>query len=189
MTQRDVFRPKNWESLDCIDDTKIAEIAGETARARIWSSPTLKVFNKAFATGDREEIRSRPDWRIMPPDCVRVTSRRASGIGGGKPASDEARRKRYVDVRNRLVKAIDDSGGKIIAGSDTPEWFFAYGWGFTGSWRRWWRQGSRRTRRWWPPPAIRRSSCSPRSGGRSSRASARISSCWTRTRWRTSGTR
>ena len=35
---------------------------------------------------------------------------------------------RYVDVRNRLVKAIADSGAKIMAGSDTPEWFFGYGW-------------------------------------------------------------
>ena len=41
----------------------------------------------------------------------------------------EARRRRYVDVRNRLVKAIADSGGKILAGSDTPEWLHAYGWG------------------------------------------------------------
>ena len=31
-------------------------------------------------------------------------------------------------MRNRLVKAIADSGGKIMAGSDTPEWFFGYGW-------------------------------------------------------------
>jgi len=35
---------------------------------------------------------------------------------------------RYVEVHNRLVKAIADSGGKIMAGSDTPEWFFGYGW-------------------------------------------------------------
>ena len=26
------------------------------------------------------------------------------------------------------MKAIADSGGKIMAGSDTPEWFFGYGW-------------------------------------------------------------
>lgn len=45
----------------------------------------------------------------------------------GQAASEE-RRMRYVEVRNRLVKAIADSGGKIMAGSDTPEWFFAYGW-------------------------------------------------------------
>jgi imidazolonepropionase-like amidohydrolase len=44
-----------------------------------------------------------------------------------KPAT-EARRMRWVQVRDRLVKAIADSGGKIMAGSDTPEWFFGYGW-------------------------------------------------------------
>jgi imidazolonepropionase-like amidohydrolase len=27
-----------------------------------------------------------------------------------------------------LVKAIADSGGKILAGSDSPEWFHVYGW-------------------------------------------------------------
>ena len=41
----------------------------------------------------------------------------------------EPRRRRMVDVRNKLVKAIHDSGGTIIAGSDTPEWFHVYGWG------------------------------------------------------------
>jgi imidazolonepropionase-like amidohydrolase len=34
-----------------------------------------------------------------------------------------------VEVRNRAVKAVQDSGGKLIAGSDTPEWFHMYGWG------------------------------------------------------------
>ncbi|MGH7517909.1 MAG: amidohydrolase family protein [Gemmatimonadales bacterium] len=33
-----------------------------------------------------------------------------------------------MEVRNRLVKAIADSGGKLLAGSDTPEWFHVYGW-------------------------------------------------------------
>ena len=45
-----------------------------------------------------------------------------------KNPATEARRTRWVQVRNRIVKAIADSGGKIMAGSDTPEWFFGYGW-------------------------------------------------------------
>src|SRR6185312_7632292 len=39
----------------------------------------------------------------------------------------EERRRRYVAVRNRLVKAISNAGGRVMAGSDTPEWFFGYG--------------------------------------------------------------
>ena len=37
------------------------------------------------------------------------------------------RRAKYVAVRNKLVKAIHDAGGKILAGSDTPEWLLLYG--------------------------------------------------------------
>jgi len=41
----------------------------------------------------------------------------------------EARRRRWTEVRYRLVKAIADSGGRLLAGSDTPEWFHVYGFG------------------------------------------------------------
>jgi imidazolonepropionase-like amidohydrolase len=39
-----------------------------------------------------------------------------------------ARRARYVQTRNALVKAIVDSGGRVLAGSDAPEWLMGYGW-------------------------------------------------------------
>jgi imidazolonepropionase-like amidohydrolase len=132
VTQQYVFNPKNWVSLDYVDDRKIAEIAGATARARTWSSPTLNVFNKAFADRETDEaIRSRPDWNMMPPGLRAgyLQARERYWSAANAVERTEARRKRYVDVRNRLVKAIHDSGGKILAGSDTPEWFHAYGWG------------------------------------------------------------
>jgi imidazolonepropionase-like amidohydrolase len=37
------------------------------------------------------------------------------------------RKAKYIDLRNRIVKAIYDAGGKIMAGSDTPEFLFLYG--------------------------------------------------------------
>jgi imidazolonepropionase-like amidohydrolase len=127
VSDRGLFRPKYWESLDWIDDRKVERIAGETARAGIFTCPTLTVFKKAFALGQSlEEIQSRPDWAIMPPELRKLY------LGAREKywsqAASEERRMRYVEVRNRLVKAISDSGGKIMAGSDTPEWFFGYGW-------------------------------------------------------------
>jgi imidazolonepropionase-like amidohydrolase len=121
-----VFRLKNWESLDYIDDNKVAQTAAETARARVWTTPTLTMFKFAFALGQSDqEIRARPDWAMMPP------KHRALYLGAHerywKNPPTEARRRRYVAVRNRLVKAIADAGGKIMAGSDSPEWFFGYG--------------------------------------------------------------
>src|SRR5438128_416718 len=37
------------------------------------------------------------------------------------------RRARWVDIRNKMIKAIYDAGGKIMVGSDTPEFLWLYG--------------------------------------------------------------
>ncbi len=127
VTQYGVYKPDNWRSLDYIDDRKVAALSGATARAGVWSTPTLNVFNQAFAIGmSDEEIRGRPDWRMMPA-AWRDLYLGARTKYWAKPA-EERRRKRYMEVRNRLVKAIVDSGGRLLAGSDSPEWFHVYGW-------------------------------------------------------------
>jgi imidazolonepropionase-like amidohydrolase len=125
-----VFRLANWSSLDHLDDAKLARIAGETARRGIWTSPTLTVFNTAFAIGQQEdEIRARPDWQFQPAKQreLYLGANRRYWAPTTAAMRTEARRKRFVAVRNGLVKAIADSGGKILAGSDTPEWFHVYG--------------------------------------------------------------
>jgi imidazolonepropionase-like amidohydrolase len=126
VSDRGVFRPKNWESLDYIDDNKIAEIARATARARTWTTPTLTMFKYSFGLGQSDkEIRSRPEWGLMPPKHRELYLKAHERYWKNPPS--EVRRRRYVEVRNRLVKAIFNAGGKIMAGSDAPEWFFGYG--------------------------------------------------------------
>jgi imidazolonepropionase-like amidohydrolase len=126
VSDRSLFQLKNWESLDHLDDNKVAQIAKATAGARVWTTPTLTMFKFAFALGQSdEEIRSRPEWSMMPPTHRQKYLAAHQRYWKNPPA--EARRRRYVEVRNRLVKAISDAGGKILAGSDTPEWFLGYG--------------------------------------------------------------
>ena len=127
VSDRGVFQPKNWESLDYVDDAKVARIAGATARANVWSTPTLTMFKTAFGIRlSDEEIRGRPDFAVMPPAFRAMYLRGRDRYWANAPS--EERRRRWVDIRNRLVKAIHDSGGRIMAGSDTPEWLLTYGW-------------------------------------------------------------
>ena len=49
MSDRGVFRLKNWESIDLVDDAKVATIARLTAEARVFTTPTLTMFKLAFA--------------------------------------------------------------------------------------------------------------------------------------------
>ena len=37
------------------------------------------------------------------------------------------KRARWIAVRNKIIKAIYDAGGKIMTGSDTPEFLWLYG--------------------------------------------------------------
>jgi imidazolonepropionase-like amidohydrolase len=133
LTQGGVFRLANWRTIDHLDDTKLARLGGATARAGIWSTPTLTVFNTAFAIGfTDEELHGRPDWKLMPGNFRRLYLQARQRYWS--PAADSIRtaerRRQYVAFRNRAVKAIADSGGagRILAGSDSPDWFMVYGW-------------------------------------------------------------
>lgn len=126
LSDRGVFRPRNWDSLDYIDDKKLAELAEATAKARVWTTPTLTIPKHAFALGQSDaELRARPDWKLQPAKHREMFLKAHARYWQNPPA--ESRRHKYVEIRNRIVKSISDAGGKIMAGSDTPEWFFGYG--------------------------------------------------------------
>ena len=122
-----LFRKQNWESLDYIDERKVKQIAQATARAGVYSTPTLTFFKITFGTGaSDEEIRARPDYRFVPPKTRERWFAAGKRIWAAPPT--EARRQQYVRVRNQLVKEIHAAGGRVMAGSDSPEWFLLYGW-------------------------------------------------------------
>lgn len=121
-----VWRKRNWESLDYVDDRKVEEMARATAAAGIYTCPTLTFFKQTFAIEPtEEEVRARPDYRYFP-QSLRESRHAALKRFWTEPPTAE-RRRRYQGVRDRLVKAIHDAGGKIMAGSDTPEMFLLYG--------------------------------------------------------------
>ena len=132
MTQAGVFGNNTWITLDFVDNRKLDSLAGATARSGVFVGPTQNVFNTAFGIGEtRAQLEGRPDWRHWPPRLRQgyLNAHSRYWDPTRAPEKTEARRNRYVEIRNRLVKAIQDSGGKLIAGSDTPEWFHTYGWG------------------------------------------------------------
>lgn len=132
VTQGGVFQMRNWASLDHVDDRKVEPIAREAARAGAVLGPTQNVFNTAFAIGeDTSVVKARADFAHWPPGLaagyLRAHARYWSAANDS--LKTPARRARYVEVRNRILKAFHDAGGTVIAGSDTPEWFHTYGFG------------------------------------------------------------
>ena len=121
-----VYNPKNWESIDYLDEKKIPEVARLTVEANPFVTPTMHLFKFTFGKGRTEEsILAQPDIRFYPKKVVEtwtnVSKRYLS------TAAPVEKREKYISVRNQIVKAIHDAGGKIMAGSDTPEWLMLYG--------------------------------------------------------------
>ena len=121
-----LYNPKNWESIDYIDESKIPEIARATVQANPFTTPTLHLFKFTFGKGRTEEsFRSQPDIRFYPPKVVdqwMAVSKRYLAT-----AAPIEKREKYIAIRNKIVKAIYDAGGRVMAGSDTPEWLLLYG--------------------------------------------------------------
>jgi hypothetical protein len=132
LTQFRVFQMRNWPSLDYIDSRKIDALAGAVARSGVYVGPTQNVFNTAFGSGESlDTIRTRQDFKHWPPK-LREGYLRAHArywASANDSLKTPARRAKYVAVRSQFVKALQDSGAKLLAGSDTPEWFHLYGFG------------------------------------------------------------
>ena len=180
LTQGRIFNMRNWPSLDYIDSRKIDRLAGVVARSGVYVGPTQNVFNTAFGTGESlDTIRARQDFKHWPPQ-LREGYLRAHArywAAANDSLKTPPRRARYVAVRNHVVKALQDSGGKLLAGSDTPEWFHLYGYGLHCGSSRWCRRGSRPTRRWSRPHGIPRNTSGRAQHGAPLRLAKEPTSC------------
>ena len=121
-----LYNPKNWESLDYVDERKIPDLARLTVQANPFVTPTLHLFKFTFGKGRTEEsFKAQPDLRFYPQKTIDLW------MGVSKKylatAAPIEKREKYIAIRNRLVKAIYEAGGRVMAGSDTPEWLLLYG--------------------------------------------------------------
>jgi imidazolonepropionase-like amidohydrolase len=121
-----VYNPKNWESIDYLDEKKIPELARLTVDANPFVTPTLHLFKFTFGKGRTDEsFLAQPDIRFYPQKTVEQWTRASKRYLS--TAAPIEKREKFIRIRNQIVKAIYDAGGKIMAGSDTPEWLMLYG--------------------------------------------------------------
>ncbi len=122
-----VYDVKNWDSLDYIDESKIPIVAKRTVESNPFVDPTQHFMKNTFALARSEDsIRAQPEFRFYPPKVQEQWLNFYKRNRFINQVSLE-KRARWLDIRNKLIKAIYDAGGKIMAGSDSPEFLFLYG--------------------------------------------------------------
>lgn len=122
-----IYDPKNWESLDYVDEAKIPVIARRTVESNPFVDPTQHFMKNTFGLARSEEsIRAQPDFRFYPK---KVQDQWFDFYKRNRFINQVSyeKRARWIKLRDRLIKAIHDAGGKIMTGSDTPEFLWLYG--------------------------------------------------------------
>lgn len=122
-----IYDLKNWESLDYIDESKIAELARATVAANPFVDPTQHFMKNTFGLPRSEEsIRAQPDFKFYPKKVQDgfINFHKKHRLFVQVPIEKRAR---WIAIRERMIKAIYDAGGKIMVGSDSPEFLFLYG--------------------------------------------------------------
>lgn len=124
-----IYNPDNWKSFDYIDESKIPDIARKTVAANPFVDPTHHFMKNSFGIVRSEEsIRAQPDFKFYPAKVQRtwLDFYKRNRMLNTVPLEKRAR---WVQLREKLIKAIYDAGGKIMTGSDTPEFIWLYGFG------------------------------------------------------------
>ena len=124
-----IYNPENWKSFDYIDESKIPEVARKTVASNAYVNPTHHFMKNSFGRlRTEDEIRKQPDFRFYPAKVQQqwLDFYKKNRFINTVPLEKRAR---WIKLREQLIKAIYDAGGKIMTGSDTPEFLWLYGFG------------------------------------------------------------
>ena len=103
-------------------DAKLQEIAKLSREAGVWVVPTMALWETLRGTADLATLRAYPELKYMPPQQIQQwTSAQENLLKNSEFKPDVART--VIQNRMRLLKALHDSGVKILLGSDAPQRF------------------------------------------------------------------
>jgi len=113
--------------LEQIDERRLPALARQTRDAGVYNTPTLALFKIVVSSDDASEFSKWPELRYVPAKMRDGFAKQKAAINANEaPAAD---RKRYVELRDHVVKALYDAGAKLLVGPDSPQLFLVPGFG------------------------------------------------------------
>jgi imidazolonepropionase-like amidohydrolase len=113
--------------LEHIDEGRLPALARATRDAGVYNTPTLALFKIVVSSDDASEFSKWPELRYVPSKMREGFAKQKSGIKLNEVP--EAERRRYVELRDHVVKALYDAGAKLLVGPDSPQLFLVPGFG------------------------------------------------------------
>ncbi|MES2679433.1 MAG: amidohydrolase family protein [Bacteroidota bacterium] len=126
VSDMNIWRKKAWATVPYLDEAKIPELVAMVKKAGIFVTPTNYFFYSSFADSiSKEDYMRRPDFAYIPSKIKEERWRVREAYWKNPPPAKS--RQKYISVRNRITSELSKAGVKLMAGSDSPEWFLVQG--------------------------------------------------------------
>ena len=107
---------------ELVSDDKIAEVVEMTKEAGAWVVPTMVLWETLYGLSDMEWLKSLPELKYMPESTVtqwiNIHEQRLQNPNLNLSAS-----RNRIENRMRILRAMNEGGGRILMGTDAPQQF------------------------------------------------------------------
>jgi imidazolonepropionase-like amidohydrolase len=80
------------------------------------------IHHVLLPTPSTDDMAARPEMRYVPPAML-AQWRQARGNFQSAPEYKPETARRFVQLRGKIIKALNDEGAGLLLGSDAPQWF------------------------------------------------------------------
>ncbi len=126
VSDMNIWRKNAWATVPHLDESKIPALVKMVKESGVYVTPTNFFFFSSFGEGmTDDQYKERPDYQFIPSKILQ--ERWSIKERYWKNAAPEESRKKYVYLRKKMTYELWKAGVKLMAGSDSPEWFLAQG--------------------------------------------------------------
>jgi hypothetical protein len=101
-----------------VDESRLPSLVAATRASGVAQVPTQALFEHWVGPDDPAEMARWPEMRFVEPAQLADWIRNKQELTAKASASD---RTRFLEVRRRLLKALQDGGVRLLLGSDAPQ--------------------------------------------------------------------
>jgi imidazolonepropionase-like amidohydrolase len=105
-----------------VEEAKLADVVRRTRQAGAWVVPTMALWETVIGAADFEGMQAYPELKYMPRQQVE-SWKNAYRARVSDPQYDKKKVAQIAANRNRILKALQDGGVRILLGTDAPQQF------------------------------------------------------------------
>jgi imidazolonepropionase-like amidohydrolase len=118
--------------IDHLDESRIAALVAKTKAAGVWNVPTQSLMPAFMGRETTEALAARPEMRYLPRQMTDQWIQSRDNFLKEQGDVPLEKRQRFVAVRARIIKALDDADAGVLLGADTPQVMQVPGWATHG---------------------------------------------------------